>query len=59
MYIPGTVAQWEEWTGMVFPESGQYIIEGACQPVRIERESDLGEYYDPNVWMKHTLTARE
>jgi hypothetical protein len=58
MYIPGTVAQWEQWTGMAFPESGQYIIEGACEPVRIEHESDLGEYYDPNVWMKHTLTNR-
>ena len=32
MVIPGTVAQWEEWTGLKFPESGDYIIPGALNP---------------------------
>lgn len=56
MYVPGTVAELEEWTGMVFPESGQYIVPGALQPITIDREADLGEYYDPNVWMRHPIS---
>ena len=51
--VPGTVAQWEEWTGMVFPESGSYVVPGALVPVEIDRERDEGLYVEPNVWMVH------
>ena len=51
--VPGTVAQWEEWTGMVFPESGWYVVPGALVPVEIDRERDEGLYVEPNVWMVH------
>jgi GNAT superfamily N-acetyltransferase len=53
--VRGTVAEWEEWTGMAFPESGDYIVEGALVPVTIDRERDEGRYVEPNVWMKHEL----
>jgi GNAT superfamily N-acetyltransferase len=53
MTIPGTLAQWEEWTGMVFPESGYYVVPGALVPVEIDRERDQGFYVEPNVWMVH------
>lgn len=51
----GTVAQWEEWTGMKFPESGIYVVPGALQPVEIDRERDLGRYEDPGIWMRHPI----
>ena len=51
--VPGTVAQWEEWTAMVFPESGSYVVPGALVPVEIDRERDEGLYVEPNVWMVH------
>lgn len=51
----GTVAQWEDWTGMPFPGSGQYVVPGALQPVVIDRERDVGVYEDPNVWMRHRI----
>ena len=51
--IPGTIAQWEEWTGMVFPDSGTYVVPGALVPVQIDRERDEGLYVEPNVWMVH------
>jgi len=54
-YIPGTVAEWEEWTGMKFPETGEYIVEGALVPVKIDREKDLGEYLEPNVWIVYEV----
>lgn len=53
MRIPGTVAQWEAWAGMAFPESGAYVVPGALVPVTIDREADEGCYVEPNVWMHH------
>lgn len=53
--IKGTIADWERWTGLVFPESGDYVVRDALQPVRIDLESDLGVYDEPNVWMQHPL----
>ncbi|TGK20361.1 GNAT family N-acetyltransferase [Leptospira stimsonii] len=53
MYIQGTVAEWEEWTNLKFPESGAYAIPGGLVPVLIDRDADLGEYVEPNVWFHH------
>jgi hypothetical protein len=53
MRIPGTVAQWEEWAEMEFPESGSYVVPGALVPVEVDRERDQGLYVEPNVWMEH------
>jgi hypothetical protein len=55
MTIAGSIAEWEEWTGMRFPASGQYVVEGALAPVEIDVEADRGVYLDPNVWMVHGL----
>ena len=55
MVIPGSVAQWERWTGMKFPESGDYIIPGALNPAYAYLEADLISYVEPNVWMHHTI----
>ncbi len=55
MRIPARVAEWEERTGMSFPESGDYIVPGALVPVQIDRERDVGLYVEPNVWMAHGL----
>ena len=49
----GTVAEWEEWTKMTFPESGAYVVSGALVPIEIDRERDEGVYIEPNVWMVH------
>jgi hypothetical protein len=55
MIIPGTHPEWEEWTGMMFPQSGQYVIPGALNPIEINIEKDEGMYVEPNVWMVHVL----
>ena len=53
MRVAGTVAQWEEWTELAFPESGSYVVQGALVPVEIDRAQDEGLYVEPNVWMVH------
>jgi len=55
MTIRGTVAEWERWTGMAFPDSGDYVVPFAAAPVHIDREADHGVYYDPNIWVVHDV----
>lgn len=55
MTIPGTRAEWERWTGMQFPQSGQYVIPGALNPMKMDVENDKGVYIEPNVWMVHQV----
>ncbi len=55
MHIAGTVSDWENWTGMRFPESGDYVVPEALVPIRINREADTGLYLEPNVWMHHRI----
>ncbi len=59
MTITGSVAQWEEWTQMSFPESGSYVIPRALIPVEIDCEKDEGIYVEPNVWAEHTVASVE
>jgi GNAT superfamily N-acetyltransferase len=51
--ITGTVAEWEEWTLMSFPESGEYWFPDGLATVTIDRDADRGGYWEPNVWMRH------
>ncbi|MFL5724718.1 MAG: GNAT family N-acetyltransferase [Chloroflexota bacterium] len=55
LIVKGSVADWESWTGMSFPESGRYVVPHATQPVAIDRERDEGVYFDENVWMVHEV----
>lgn len=53
MVVTGTVAQWEGWTGMAFPQTGRYVVAGGLDLVGIDRERDLGVYEETNLWMRH------
>lgn len=55
MLIQGSIDDWQEWTKMKFPESGEYVIPGALNPVDMNLENDLGTYIEPNVWMNHII----
>lgn len=55
MTIRGSRAKWEAWTGMKFPQSGEYVVPGGLNPMNMNVESDEGVYVEPNVWMVHTL----
>jgi hypothetical protein len=51
--ITGNVADWEEWTGMAFPESGDYVFPDGLALLHVNRDADIGSYWEPNVWMVH------
>ncbi len=53
MRITGTIAEWEVWTGMAFPESDNYVFPDGLALLHIDRAADRGSYWEPNVWMIH------
>jgi len=53
--ISGSVADWESWTQMAFPETGDYVFPDGLATVHIDRDRDLGEYWEPNVWVIHPV----
>jgi GNAT superfamily N-acetyltransferase len=57
MAITGTVSEWESWTGMRFPDSGQYVVPGALVPVEVDLAQDQGNYVEPNVWIHYQLAS--
>jgi hypothetical protein len=56
--ISAEVATWERWTSMSLPESGAYVFPNGLAPLTVDRESDLGLYWEPNVWMVHPELPR-
>jgi GNAT superfamily N-acetyltransferase len=53
MLITGTVAEWEDWAQMAFPQTGRYVVPDALDLVRIDRAADRGTYAETNLWMRH------
>jgi len=53
MRVEGARADWESWTGMSFPEDGDYVVPGALVPVVFT--GGRGVYVEPNVWMRHRV----
>jgi hypothetical protein len=51
--MTGTVPEWEGWTGMVFPSTGEYVIPRGLSTLHVNREQDRGDYIEPNVWVRH------
>jgi GNAT superfamily N-acetyltransferase len=55
MTIPGTLAEWREWTGLPLDRSGPAEVPGALVPVHVSVEHDVAVYVEPNVWVHHRL----
>ncbi len=55
--VTGSIQEWQDWTGIEFPTSGHYTVQGALTTVEISCEKDHGIYEEPNVWMQHPLST--
>ncbi|WP_218920627.1 Long-chain-fatty-acid--CoA ligase [Lentzea guizhouensis] len=51
MVVTGTAAEWQKWTGMRFPQSGEYVVPGGLDLVRFQ--DGQGVYEETNLWMRH------
>ena len=45
--------EWESWTELPFPASGDYVFPEGLAPLRVDLPADLATYWEPNVWMVH------
>ncbi len=45
--ITGTVADWASWTGLAFPETGDYVFPQGLATVHIDRDRDTGHTGSP------------
>jgi hypothetical protein len=54
--ITASVGDWEERVGMSFPETGEYVFPGGLATLAVDRERDVGRYWEPNVWMRHGVS---
>src|SRR3972149_302020 len=53
--IRGTRVDWEAWTEIKFPQSGEYIFPGAFVPIQMNIEKNEGVYMEQNVWVLHKI----
>lgn len=53
--ITGTVAEWEAWTGLPLPVSGSYAFPEGLAPLRVDRDADRADYWEPSVWFIHPV----
>ena len=51
MTMEAPVAEWEEWTGMRFPDDGEYVFPGALATLVVR--DGIGTHVEPNVWLLH------
>lgn len=56
MVVPGSLAQWREWTGLPFDADGFVEVPKALVPVHCSLSHDYAVYVEPNVWVKHDLS---
>jgi ribosomal protein S18 acetylase RimI-like enzyme len=47
------LADWEQWTGMAFPEDGEYVVPGMLAPLVVR--GGRGRHAEPNVWVRHSV----
>lgn len=54
LHIVAPLRDWQAWTGLAFPEDGQYVFPGGLAP--LDAAGGEGDYWEPNVWMLHEVT---
>ena len=53
MLIEASGADWQEWTGLLFPEDGSYVVPRMLAPLEVR--AGVGTHVEPNVWVRHRV----
>jgi hypothetical protein len=53
--VTASTDEWARWTGLVFAETGPYVVPGALVPVEIDAERGSGRYVEPHLWMRYRI----
>ncbi|MDF1696275.1 MAG: hypothetical protein P1U56_10600 [Saprospiraceae bacterium] len=57
MSIYGSIQVWESLLKTKIQKSGDYIVEGALNPVSIDLNTNSGAYYEDNIWINYNLDS--
>ena len=57
LHITGTVGEWESWTQHERSRKPVTTCSRRPRTVHIDRDHDLGEYWEPNIWIIHPPAA--
>ena len=55
MVMAGSLAEWRDWTGLPFDQTGDVHVPKALVPVHCDVDHDHAVYVEPNVWVQHDL----
>jgi hypothetical protein len=55
MLITGDLIFWETILNKRIVKSGDYLLKGALSPIKIDFENNIGEYREPNIWIKYSM----
>ncbi|MBL6080634.1 hypothetical protein JMJ56_21685 [Belnapia sp. T18] len=55
MVVPGTITDWQRWTGLQFTATGTVVVPNALVPVHVSLEQNHAVYIEPNVWVRHVV----
>jgi hypothetical protein len=59
MVVEAPISDWEDWTGLNISSSEkEVIIPRALVPALIDQENSYVRYFEPNVWVKHTISSK-
>ena len=53
MTITAPASDWEAWTGMPFPDDGEYVFPGGLATLVVL--DGIGTHVEPNVWIEHRV----
>jgi hypothetical protein len=53
MEITAPTDDWETWTGIAFPDDGEYVFPGGLAPLTVHEGT--GRYWEPNIWVRHDI----
>ena len=54
MTIRAPAVEWANWTGMSFPDDGEYIFPGGLAMLTVS--NGIGTHIEPNVWVLHEVS---
>ncbi len=55
MHVYGDLSFWEGITKHSISTSGQYLVEGALNPIDVDVSKDYGEYFEDNIWISYPV----
>lgn len=59
MVITAPLHDWRAWSGKSLTEPGSEYVNGAISNIYVDPARDIGVYVEPNVWVRHDLTAED